>query len=359
MKDFFSKLPKLPKLNLPFKHKQQGGKTQLNQTQLLALAGAFCFLLACVTYFLLPSGEDTAKKQEIPMTQVVVAKQDIPQRTVIKENMLKVVDMPQDAVPAGAMRSVSEAVDKPANVPIQQGDILTDKKVITDPKLAGFVGMIPPDCRAISVGISDITGIAGFAKPGDYVDVMIIRKGKGNVCGEILLQNVLLHGLNKTAASNGEMQKSGSDNKDKDAKDKDKKNGGGADANASKDAMATATLALTSEEALKLAVEAQTGTIYLVLRPVTPNDVFAIDTEYTTVDSDTAGKTNSAPPSPAPAASNPSASSSYSSSPAPSYTSSAPAAPAAPASVPAIQAPSVDDGIEVIRGVESKMEGGN
>ena len=98
MKDFFSKLPKLPKLNLPFKHKQPGGKTPLNQTQLLALAGAFCFLLACVTYFLLPSGEDTAKKQEVPMTQVVVAKQDIPQRTVIKENMLKVVDMPQDAV---------------------------------------------------------------------------------------------------------------------------------------------------------------------------------------------------------------------------------------------------------------------
>ena len=126
------------------------------------------------------------------MTQVVVAKQDIPQRTVIKENMLKVVDMPQDAVPDGAMRSVSEVVDKLANVPIQQGDILTDKKVITDPKLAGFVGMIPPDCRAISVGISDITGIAGFAKPGDYVDVMIIRKnkGQGNVSGALLLQNV-------------------------------------------------------------------------------------------------------------------------------------------------------------------------
>ena len=358
MKDFFSKLPKLPKLNLPFKHKQPGGKTPLNQTQLLALAGAFCFLLACVTYFLLPSGEDTAKKQEVPMTQVVVAKQDIPQRTVIKENMLKVVDMPQDAVPDGAMRSVSEAVDKPANVPIQQGDILTDKKVITDPKLAGFVGMIPPDCRAISVGISDITGIAGFAKPGDYVDVMIIRKnkGQGNVSGEILLQNVLLLGLNKTAASNGEMQKSGGDSKDKDAKDKDKKNGGGSDANASKDAMATATLALTSEEALKLAVEAQTGTIYLGLRPVTPSDVFAIDTEYTTVDSDTAEKTNAAPAALAPAAPAPSASSSYHSSPAPSYSS---PAPAAPASVPAVQAPSVDDGIEVIRGVESKMEGGN
>ena len=165
------KMPKLPRLGSLFKGSQFGG-SKLNQTQLLVLAGAFCFLLACVTFFLLPSGEQNNQQKAVPMTQVVVAKQDIPQRTVITESMLKVVDMPQDAVPSGAIVDMSDAIDKPANVPIQEGDILTDKKVVNDPRLAGFAGMIPPDCRAISVGITDITGIAGFAKPGDYVDVM-------------------------------------------------------------------------------------------------------------------------------------------------------------------------------------------
>ena len=154
-----SKLPRLPRFG-KLLHASPFGKRPLNQTQLLVLAAAFCFCLACLTFFLLPSDSSSeAKQNQAPTVQVVVAKQDIPQRTVIKESMLKLVDLPQDAVPSGAMQSISEAVDKPANVPIQEGDILTNKKIVTDPRLAGFAGMIPPDCRAISVGITDITGI--------------------------------------------------------------------------------------------------------------------------------------------------------------------------------------------------------
>ena len=114
--------------------------------------------------------------------------------------------------------------------------------------------------------------------------------------------------------------------------------------------MATATLALTSEEALKLAVEAQTGTVYLVLRPVVPDDIYQVDTEYSRQNGEPAPAATQSQP--APAASAPA------SSPAPSYT--PPAVQPAPASAPA--APSVrasDDSIEVIRGVTSTNEGGN
>lgn len=340
--------PKLPRLSALFGRNASGGR-KLNQTQLYVLAGAFCFFIACLTFFLLPNSEEGKKVEPMPTVQVVVAKQDIPQRTVIKESMLKLVDMPQNAVPSGAMQSISEAVDKPANVPIQEGDILTNKKIVTDPRLAGFAGLIPPDCRAISVGISDITGIAGFAKPGDYVDVMIVRNNKqsNNVSGEILLQNVLLLGINKSAET-AEVQSNNGNNKDnKDKKDDKDKAGGNASANASKEGMATATLALTSEEALKLAVESQTGTVYLVLRPVVPDDVFTIDTEYRTVTGET----------PQPAAQQ-AANNAPVSAPVASYTPPA-AAPSAAVSSPVAQAPALDDGIEVIRGTESKLEGGN
>ena len=86
-----------------------------------------------------------------------------------------------------------------------QGDVLTDQKVLLDDKQAGFVGMIPPDCRAVSVAINDITGIAGFAKAGDYVDVMVVSdsREKNKVTGEILLQNVLLLAINKTSMGVG------------------------------------------------------------------------------------------------------------------------------------------------------------
>ena len=253
--------------------------------QLLILAGVVSCLLGLFVFMLMPGGN---KKNEQPAappvstTKVVVAKQDIPQRAIIKDTMLQVVDVPDNLVPAGALKDMSEALNLPASVMIQQGDVLTDKKVYKDIKMAGFPGMIPPDCRAISVPISDVTGIAGFAKPGDYVDIMIVngQRSQNRIEGEILMQNVLLLGVNKSANPPSNQvaapQEEGKDKKD----DKKKENSNNGNVQASGEAMATATLAVTPEEALKLAVAMEQGKIYLVLRPAKPKDMFVLDTDY-------------------------------------------------------------------------------
>lgn len=327
------KLPKLPR---------HMGKNfeRLNEKQLMVIAGAVSCLLGLMLYFVMPT-EQAGDKQaaKANMLKVVVAKQDIPKRTVVKENMLKVIEMPADAVPAGALQSVQEAVEHPATVTIQQGDVLTGKKVLLDPKMAGFTGTIPSNCRAISVGINDITGVAGFAKPGDFVDVMIVRKDRSETKGEILLQNVLLLGINKMAGSAQTPPPAGG--KD----DKNKDNNNAVDVNASKDAMATATLALNSDEALKLAVSSQNATVYLMLRSVEPSDIFTLYTEYSIQN----GEDKAAPPAQAPV-----------SAPAPSAPPAppVPSAPAAPVAAPSASS-SVGDGIEVIRGAVSSTVGGN
>ena len=255
--------------------------------QLLILAGVVSCLLGVFVFMLMPG---SSKKSETPApppvstTKVVVAKQDIPQRAIIKDTMLKVVDVPDNLVPAGALKDMSEALNLPASVMIQQGDVLTDKKVYKDLKMAGFPGMIPPDCRAISVPISDVTGIAGFAKPGDYVDIMIVsgQRSQNRIEGEILMQNVLLLGVNKSANPPSNQAAAPPEGEGKDKKDDKKKdnNNNNGNVQASGEAMATATLALTPEEALKLAVAMEQGKIYLVLRPVKPKDMFVLDTDY-------------------------------------------------------------------------------
>ncbi len=315
---------------------------------LIAAVLVSCFLGVMV--FMSFGSEDTSSDKNHPQTvKVVVAKQDIPARTVIKEEMVKVIEIPADLLPDGALSDISEVVDCPVSVPVQQGDVLTDKKVLKDMKLAGFTGTIPPDCRAISVGITDITGVAGFAKPGDYVDVMIVRKGNGNnggASGEILLQNVLLLGINKTGATAGDVANNGGNKDSKDKKSKDDKGSEG-DLKASGEQMATATLAVTPDEALKLATASQQGTVYLVLRPYQPKDSFVIDTEYH-MEGDVVPQQSA----PAPASSAPSTPAPSYSAPAPSY--SAPAPAAAPAPAPASSAPSYSsDSVEVINGVDS------
>ncbi|MDY5364652.1 Flp pilus assembly protein CpaB, partial [Mitsuokella jalaludinii] len=208
----------------------------------------------------------------------------------------------------GAFRDVADAVDHPTSTAIQQGDIMTSRKVYVDIRMAGFTGIIPPDCRAVTIPINDVTGVSGFAHPGDYVDIMIISGTKENgINGRIILQDVLLLGINRTAdlpnTPTGDSSKKDGDKKD----DASAQNVGNVNTKASSDTMATATVALKPADALKLAAASQEGTLYLVLRPFKPRDMYTFDTDYAGVPQGNGQQTAapSAPqsaPAPAPSA---------------------------------------------------------
>lgn len=277
-------------------------------------AGVVSVLLGCMVYFSMSSDDEKMEeeKPQIAMVQVVAANQDINPRAIIKDNMLKLIDMPEGSVPAGAIMDMAEIRNLPASILIQNGDIITKNKVLSNPRMAGFTGTIPPDCRAMSVAISDVTGVAGFAHPGDYVDIMLTvnDKDNGQITSNIVLQNILLLGINK-AGSSAESNPDGkrvnnNDNSNEQAgnsgekKEKDPNEG---NINASKDAMATATLALTPTQTMQLAAAAEKGKIYLVLRPFKPRDNYTFDTQYVTLlpqKKNDAPAAPSAQPAPAP-----------------------------------------------------------
>ena len=137
--------------------------------------------------------------------------------------------------------------------------------------------------------------------------------------------------------------------------DKDKKGAGSGDqatVQASGEAMATATLAVTPEDALKLAVASQNGTIYLVLRPFHPKDVFTINTDFFLLTE--SGQKEADRQAAAPAASAPATS------PAQNFanhvSSAATPSASAPAAAPAPTAANIGNGIEVFRGTKSTRE---
>ena len=311
------------------------------------LAGAASLILVFAGLNGMGANEEVKPVDSI---HVVVAKQDIAPKTIIKESMVEVREVPASMVSDDAVREVSDIVNKPAKVEILKDDIISTRKVLMDITMAGFTGDIPPECRAISIAITDVTGVAGFAKPGDYVDVMLIAKGDEKMTGRIVLQDVLLLAINKNTeqkqkasgdGSSGDTKKTGDSADSKNQSDKKS-------ADAAKDEaisdLATATLALLPEDALKLITEAQEGTLYLALRPYKPRDKFTTDTRYIHYSTTkTAKSSGTRTATPAPAAS---------------------AAPAAvrqavqqsiPVSTPAPKAPV--GGVEVIRGTTSTREG--
>ena len=311
------------------------------------LAGAASLILGLLVFAGLNGMGANEEVKPVDSIHVVVAKQDIAPKTIIKESMVEVREVPASMVSDDAVREVSDIVNKPAKVEILKDDIISTRKVLMDITMAGFTGDIPPECRAISIAITDVTGVAGFAKPGDYVDVMLIAKGDEKMTGRIVLQDVLLLAINKNTeqkqkaagdGSSGDTKKTGDSADSKDQSDKKS-------ADAAKDEaisdLATATLALLPDDALKLITEAQEGTLYLALRPYKPRDKFTTDTRYIHYSTTKAAKssgTRTATP--------------------------APAAPAAvrqavqqsiPVSTPAPKAPV--GGVEVIRGTTSTREG--
>ena len=230
---------------------------------------------------------------DVPTKKVVVAAKDILSYTIIQENMLKVADIPEtEGVDlSSAITEISDIVGKPARVDILTGDVITLRKVYRDIDHAGFTSLIPPDCRAVSIAISDITGVSGFINPGDYVDVMLISEVNSNLVSEVILQNVMLLAIDKDATQADTAILN--DSNGKATTSINNRNG----------SPSTATLALHMDEIMQLATAAKRGTIYLVLRPFKPSEEFVEDTYYVNyapkIQNTEQANQSSAPPAPA------------------------------------------------------------
>ena len=122
--------------------------------------------------------------------------------------------------------------------------------------------------------------------------------------------------------------------------------------------MATATVAVTPEDALKLAVASQNGTLYLVLRPYHPKDVFTVNTDFFMLtDSSQSGTQNSNPSAPSslsPALQNMANRLSSAVSGITGPTASSPSPVQAPAAAPKKE--DVGAGIQILRGTQSTVE---
>ncbi len=268
------KLPKLPKFSTIME--------RLTPRQLLLLCGVIALIIFLLIYFTLtrltaekPKPAPTAPPKpavtQIKDVKIVTAKTSIPERTLIKEEMLSLTTMPSNKVPNGALMRTTDLVGRPTRVAIQPGEVITTQKVFASILDMGLSGRIPPDCRAITVGISDVTGVAGFAQPGDYVDVLLISSQVENnkVVSEMILQNVLLLAINKQVENQSSAPAQGNA-KGQNTGNQPKVTG----------SPAMATMALVPEDALKLAAKAQLGQIYLVLRPYRPANGVSDDTYY-------------------------------------------------------------------------------
>jgi pilus assembly protein CpaB len=176
--------------------------------------------------------------------KVVVAAVDIELGSRINAPMLSTVDWPSGALPAGAFSDPKDVQDRVLKVGVMRGDAIVDRKLAPTGAQGGLSAVIADGKRAMTVRVNDVVGVAGFALPGTFVDVMVNaqqehgRGEEGRQISKTVLEQVLVLAV---------AQEAGRD----DTKPR---------------VVSAVTLELSPEDAEKLDLARSIGTLSLVLR---------------------------------------------------------------------------------------------
>jgi pilus assembly protein CpaB len=189
------------------------------------------------------------------MVPVVVAKADIPYGTKLDPSKLEIEQLPAGAAPQGAYSTTAQILSQSGGAPVVLTQIsarepLLPAKLSTGGARPTIAAALDDGMRAYTIMVTDVAGVGGHVLPGDRVDIVLTRElptpanssdancNCKHYIADVVLQDVRVMGMDLNA-----------------------------DPTSSTPAVAhTATLQVSVEDAQKLAVAAQSGTLSLALR---------------------------------------------------------------------------------------------
>lgn len=150
-------------------------------------------------------------RQQGSMTtgKVVAAAKDMNLGTRLTPEALTLVDWPKGSIPQGALQGETELGKLLKDPQTQEPRVLKVSVLkgepILEPKLAplgtkgGLSAVIGEGKRAITVRVNDVVGVAGFALPGNYVDILVNTQdeaaksvGQDKTISKIVLEHILV-----------------------------------------------------------------------------------------------------------------------------------------------------------------------
>src|SRR5476649_24245 len=128
--------------------------------------------------------------------RVVVAAADVNLGQRLAPDMLKLADWPSDSLPRGALTDTQKLSGRVLKTSVLRGEPLTEAKLAPAGTLGGLSALIAEGKRAITVRVNDVVGVAGFALPGNFVDILVNTQaaatGNENAISKIVLERILV-----------------------------------------------------------------------------------------------------------------------------------------------------------------------
>lgn len=151
---------------------------------ILIAALALGLLTAFLTYSLL-GGKMSASND------IVIAKDVIQPGIPIKPEQLSKISWAAAQLPQGAFTDFALVSGRISRRTIAAGELVLEQQLARPDAKGGMSAMITPGMRAISVRVDEVVGVAGFALPGAYVDVMVsVKDNQSQAFSKIVLERV-------------------------------------------------------------------------------------------------------------------------------------------------------------------------
>lgn len=246
----------------------------------LMIALAFATMSALLVFYYV--SKSSGGGSVVTTAPVLVAAQNIGLGQAITTDNVTIKALPVQAKHPLAVVDKTKAVGQVATEPLTAGQQILSTEITTNRDQLGLVSSIPAGERAFTISASEVSANGGFVKPGDHVDVLgtfdsnvpitpgdvVIQPKGGNSQQQIItttvLQNVEVLAVGQSGIQPQQQQNTGSVSSST------------INPSANQADAKSVTLALTPDEAQKVFLADQTGTLRLALRPAGDNAPIAI-----------------------------------------------------------------------------------
>jgi pilus assembly protein CpaB len=175
---------------------------------LIVLSASLLWALVVSAMFYRLAASAGQRRRTEPQRPVVVASKALPVGASIARDSVRLRELPESLLPAGAFSRVEDVVDRPVISPIQPDEPVVEARLAAKGSGIGLAPLIPPGMRALSVRVNDVVGVAGFILPGMRVDVLVTGHGamQAETVTRTVLQNVAVLSAGQTIQTDGKSQ---------------------------------------------------------------------------------------------------------------------------------------------------------
>lgn len=125
--------------------------------------------------------------------KVAVAARDLQPGTELSSSAVTTIDWPAGETPTGAFADPSMLEGRVLKTVMTRGEPVLESKLAPVGTKGGLSSVIDPGKRAITVRVNEVVGVAGFALPGNYVDILVnTQDEQQKPVSKIVLEKILV-----------------------------------------------------------------------------------------------------------------------------------------------------------------------